>query len=173
MTTIAYRDGVLACDRILIFGDNAVDTDKKIRLFKRKDKWIGIITSGDLINSYTFMDWYEKDEAVHDKIKLPNNDKDNNYFGAIVVEKSEEVNDKNSLLEVTYWDQNMYCLNRNDYPYLAYGAGSDLALGAMCQGATAIEAIEAANHHSLYSGYGVMWIDFNVDRLCIKARREK
>lgn len=43
--------------------------------------------------------------------------------------------------------------------YIAYGSGSDVALGAMYHGATAIQAVEATNHHLTCCGLGIDYVE--------------
>lgn len=170
MTTTAYRDGVLAVDRIMTHGYNYEETDTKLRLihnFQRvKGDYAAIVVSGDLANAYTFMDWFEAEYPKGKKIEFAH-DIEEHRFKAITVNRLDDAE-----LIVNYWDSSMYPFVITDLPYSAYGVGDDLALGAMHHGATAIEAVEAANHHCMYSGFGVLSIDFNTVDPIVKRSGE-
>lgn len=45
-------------------------------------------------------------------------------------------------------------------PFYAIGSGSHIALGAMQAGATAVEAVQAASKHDLYTGFGVTNVSY-------------
>ncbi len=178
MTTIAYRYGVLAVDRQMTCCGNETRTDKKITLISTRNcpiTGIGIVVAGDLANAYAFVDWYGEQltsggKLLRDKkIDFPfPGEKEG--FSAIVVRKLKEVNEANSLLEVQFWNKGMYPFSMNDDDYMAYGSGGDLALGAMHAGASAEKSIRASNHHTIYSGLGVAWINFNNDvpKICFE-----
>lgn len=147
MTTIAYRDGILACDSEETHEDDKsgevsfYHTDKIYRrkckysadgskkLAKSYDALIG--TRGEIGPSLIAVDWWGTGEEEPD---------DRMY--------SESQFDILVLQPDGLWTMDQYFrpwkINIDEEGYFAVGSGMKAALGAMYMGATAIEAIAAA-----------------------------
>ena len=163
MTTIAYKDGVLAVDRQGSWSDIIEPTDKKMRLLAEKETAIAI--GGDFVNGFYFMDWFS--DGCEEPY-VPKNDSERAGITAVVVTRNQDaIVDE---IHVEYWNRYNYPVSL-DLPYDAWGLGAECALGAMYAGANAIDAVLAAGKHLCHTGFGVMWIDFNKDKLTIGARR--
>lgn len=126
MTTIAYRDGVLASDSSCWEGD--IKTCSVRKIFRVRGALVGF--TGNLNHGMRFLDWV-RDGAHHDEIPR------GNYTG-IVVSKSGSV--------TTYDNGEAAVILRGKY--FAFGNGQDVALGAMHAGANARRAVMAAIEHS-------------------------
>jgi len=124
MTTIAYRDGVLAADQGIFDRGTIVGRTEKIW---RSGKGLGGICGclGDLA---AFRDWF-KNGAVGDPPKF----KDDDSEGIVVSKcgKVEWIGPEQKRVEI-------------DAPYVALGAGFRVAMGAMHVGAPADVAVETA-----------------------------
>ncbi len=156
MTTIAYRDGILAVDRMATFGDIKESTDHKLEVFRRPYSAVAI--AGTLALGIAFFDWCR--EGRQGKFELdPWTNPDKEYVTALIVTR---INASNCKVEYHTGNQSI------EWPsdrYRAIGNGAEFAMGAMHHGATAVEAVQAAIEHSVYSGYGVVWVDITKTEL--------
>jgi hypothetical protein len=120
--------------------------------------------AGTVIMGLAFVEWVEKGRV---RGKYPINDIDKSQcFHCLLVEPLAA-----GKPSVQYFGNDLIGMPEDEVPYLAQGAGDEFALGAMYQGATAIEAVQAANHLCAWSSYGVQYIDvagdFEIKRLAI------
>lgn len=133
MTTIAYRDGILAADRQLTGGSVADCETTKVARNAAGDL-AGF--AGPAAYIYRFLDWFQGGEK-HD---APLPDKEEGGEGVIVrADGSIEVYDRNGksrIVAKTY----------------AFGSGLQVAYGAMLHGASAAEAVVAASKYDIYTG---------------------
>lgn len=129
MTTVAYRDGIMASDTRA--GGPFVSVARKI--YKMNGWLVGF--SGQLQDGLTFVRWCE---AGMDMEKLPNfiihESGDNPIIDALVVKASDDV---------TYWTQHFQPIPIIE-PFAAVGSGGLAARAAMHMGATAEEALHVA-----------------------------
>ena len=122
MTIIAYKDGVLAADSEMYWGELRCDYPDKLAIIE--GAIIGC--SGDIIACRKFVEWFREKGKTPDFEKLK--------FDAIVAYKDGRVES---------WDQRLYPLPITD-EFAAMGSGMDFAIGAMAHGATARKAAEIA-----------------------------
>jgi len=136
MTTLAYKDGVLAADSRVSAGLTNVGTTIKI---KQTPKYlVGI--AGNLDIGQQFIRWVQSDFNVTAKPFVPI---DSGYdIAAIVVDKKGRIRTYDNLLIPTEYSAKFYAL----------GSGSDFALGAMAHGATAREAVKIAAKFDIATG---------------------
>ena len=127
MTTIAYRDGVMAADTALIGGGVVEGAFKKIAQSHGTDGPTTIGCAGSAGYFQPFVDW------VRGKGEKPAPDKDDG-FDALVVRPDGSVE---------AYDRLMVALPI-EAPFHAIGSGKELARGAMAAGATAEEAVKIA-----------------------------
>lgn len=137
MTTIAYRDGVLATD--------SQCTDNGLRCYRKKIWSIGgdiITVAGDLCPAMKFIEWYGGDKEM---------DKIDGDFECLVIKASGRM--------YTY-DSNLVPLGARLLKggYVAFGSGRDFAIGAMRMGADAKSAIRIACEYDCYSGGRVQFV---------------
>lgn len=147
MTVVAYRNGIMAADRQITFGDTAhMLFEHKVRAFVSDGCPCVIGTSGHIAPAVAFMDWICNGRKGGEfKINIEDEDfvaYEYCTYGAKPI--------------LRYW-QNNRPFNEDPANYCAIGSGRELALGAMEAGATAIEAVRAANKHSLYCGGGIVF----------------
>ena len=141
MTTIGYRDGVLACDSQESQMDEAageiafyhtqkiyrkrLKVNKKLLRVKAYD--VLIATRGEVGAGMVGFDWYGTGKPIPDWLS------NECQFDLLIVEP-----------------KGLFCMDQYFRPlkineeYYAIGSGAKAALGAMYMGATAIEAVEAA-----------------------------
>jgi ATP-dependent protease HslVU (ClpYQ) peptidase subunit len=131
MTTVVYRDGILASDSACYAGTTKVHSMKKV--WRISGHLVGLAGDVDAINA--FKKWFA---AGADVEKYPIEKKQ--QLAVIVVTPEGKV--------FTYEDRDPIPLEIIDGEYVAVGSGADVALGAMHAGASAPEAIKAAIAHS-------------------------
>ncbi len=145
MTTIAYKDGVMAADRRICVNGKVIGATLKIHTVG--DMVAGC--SGERSEISPFLRWLESGAS---KESEPTWGKGEDAgFSAIVVSRVSP-----SGVDY-YWttkDGVLIC-DHLEHAYVAIGSGSALAIGAMAHGATAEESVKAAMKHDPYTGGGV------------------
>lgn len=137
MTTVAFRDGVLAFDSRV---SDSVHVGWKNK--GRHTKKYIMAGCGLCDDIEAAMDWIEEtDGKISEKSKYDIQSRELECE-LIVINKEGKV---------MFYGTRMYPVTI-DAPYYATGSGSLLALGAMAVGATSKQAVEAAIKHDLYSG---------------------
>lgn len=136
MTTIAYRDGVLAADTLACWGTNRDGFATKI--VKRGPVLAG--ASGSLSACQAFLDWF-RGGLRGDPPAMP--DGEASSFGLIITPADD----------VLVWGPRGWERTRN--PTVAMGSGGEFATGAMTMGATAEEAVRVAMIHDTKTGGNV------------------
>lgn len=165
MTTIAYRDGILAVDRMMNHCDVVRPTDLKLhKVHSSYSIDYAVAFAGTCIMGLAFVEWV-KEGRVRGKYPINNIDKKVG-FQCLLVQRNGH--DKPT---VQYFDNDLIGMPLQEMPYAAEGRGDEFALGAMFMGASAVEAVQAANHNCAYSGYGVNYIhvsgEFEIKRLAV------
>lgn len=142
MTTIAFKNGVLAADTALTSGADAFAGEMtKIAMC---DDFMGG-ASGNITDITKFLDWVEEgadfDELPEFEVAI----------NCLLISKNHTVRNvgKGGISRPI------------DAPFHAIGTGEEAAKGALTAGATAEEAVQAAIHIDLFSGG-------RVDTLCFK-----
>lgn len=128
MTTITYRDGMMAADTTTFFRGIAVGTSHKIELIEGYlVGCAGDASSGKLFKSW-FVDRFLRD--VPEKAAFAHDSEIN----ALTIAPDGRV---------TCWDIQLEPI-RLKAQFHAIGSGADVALGAMAMGANARQAVEIA-----------------------------
>lgn len=133
MTTIAYRDGVLAVDG-RISGEHTLYSDKEKKLSRLKDGSL-VAYAGTVADCQKFLRWARKGDFAKPHPK-------GSY---VCVWLRDE-----GLTEYTGNDGKHIVLNKKQFH--AWGSGHLSALGAMHHGATAVEAVKCAAKVDLRTG---------------------
>ena len=137
MTVIAWDGKTLATDRMANDGSQKWESSKAWYGMS-KDKEVVIITGVGLAHYIRQLsEWYQQGMPDIKPYVPPSQAK------LIVVQKD-------GLYELSY-----KMLLPYDAPYCAFGDGKELALGALAMGATAGQAVNICNEHSLQCGKGV------------------
>lgn len=138
MTTVAFRDGVMAADSR--YSATCVGATRGQKIFKKKvgkrDVLIGIC--GDVFAAMLFVDWYgTSNETLHKTLTEMTDD------GFMVM-----IWDGKRLLEA-----NRYCRPTEiAEPYYAIGSGGVHAITAMDCGKTALQAVQMAMKRDINTG---------------------
>lgn len=135
MTTIAWKDGVLAADRKMTYNGAGY---KGTKLFRTKTHALAF--SGDAGYGIKFVEWFRGDRT-----------------DPCPMDEHADVNVLVMDLETgrcAQWEEPGVPIPIED-KFCAIGSGHDLAIGAMSFGATAIEAVECASEWDNNSGFGV------------------
>lgn len=137
MTTIAYRDGVMAADTRMCSGNQFIDQSMTKIARNKAGDLCGI--SGDAALGGPFLEWFLKGErGKHPPIIYEPTKSD---IHAVIVRAKGTMR----RFEPGGW---FYFVA----PYFAMGSGRDFALGAMHMGADAIRAVQAGCAHDPSSG---------------------
>lgn len=143
MTTIAYRDGIIAADSaVSSCGSNVGMTEKITVIMSRPKRYIGFC--GELAILPYFIDWYR---AGANPKKAPDVLKNGNFDAMVVwrpVKHKEEV-------KVIIYDSVLGPMDMTSSPFVAVGSGTSAALAAMYAGASAEEAVEIAAKVDLHT----------------------
>lgn len=129
MTTIAFKDGVLAADSRCT--GHHIHKIKKI--YRAGNALIGIC--GRVTSALLFVDWYAKRETPPPKLQ------DDDDFEAFVLTPKG----------LFYWDNKLREVPMGK-AFAAIGTGGDFAMGAMAMGADAVEAVKVAKTLDPYTG---------------------
>lgn len=136
MTVIAYKDGIVAAD------GQSSRAGIKYRVQKLFEHGNEIIAAcGDYSRAIQMRDWYVKGRVD----PLPASS--DNTFARLLVFRGKY------FLEF----ENMSTPVKRTDKLVAFGSGSDIALGAMEMGASAIQAVEIAIKHLDSCGMGVSY----------------
>jgi hypothetical protein len=141
VTTVVYRDGVLAADRRYTEKD-FICPELGTKVWKNKHGW-AFAGAGQTADLFRAAEWAHSElgSTKQRKTNPPSGD-----MAMIIVSPKRE----------------LFCLERGQMyplapntPFLVAGTGAQAALGALYHGATAIEAVEIAMKIDFNSGGGV------------------
>ena len=132
MTTIAYRDGVMAADKLAVRQDIKISSCK-VHYFDG-----GLIGfAGNFMDCLHFMDWFADKNAEKEPLSFTT------YEGAAdAPDVSAIIAYKDGRVE--YWTHHCQPIPIID-PFIAIGSGAMAAMAAMHMGADALEAIRIAS----------------------------
>lgn len=138
MTTIAYRDGILAADTKV--SEDGLYCGSITKVGKIGE--VLFAATGSLFFLQSFSDWVRNGlpEPMPEDIK-----NDENGTG-ILIYREHFLN-----LEKGKWDR-LYT------DFAAFGSGRRIALGALAMGGSAIEAVEIAIKYDTYSGGDIKFV---------------
>jgi len=147
LTTIVYKNGVLAGDGLMSLGDMIIKEDTQ-KVFWVNNHLCGICGRARAIN--TFVEWLQKhtdysivNQQVGDLVDLvPPQLEDDPDYSALVVTPDKQV---------LLYEGNTPIMMGTDVP-MSIGSGSCFALAAMKAGSSAEEAVKVAMSLDVYSG---------------------
>jgi len=143
MTTVVYRDGVLAADRQVTMGVTHVGKMRKV--YRRPDGAL-IGGRGDTSLLVKFFDWFMAGEqGYRPRLKSAYADGDDAETQLIIVRPNGSVELHDSLGYTPI----------QKGKFFAIGSGAEVAYGALEMGATAVQAVRAAAKHDIHTGGGV------------------
>lgn len=143
MTTVAYRDGVLASDGRVTIKD-VVDSDNDRKIFRLSDGSV-FGMAGEYIGGLKLLALM-KQQAKKPAPKLPS--------PTLKGTKALFITPENTLwyFEVDFWE-------KLKHPYYAIGSGGKFALAAMDAGADAKAAVRIGMKRDVYSGGKLRWLE--------------
>jgi 20S proteasome alpha/beta subunit len=142
VTTIVYRDGVMAADSLICDGGIRVGTVRKIT--RSADG--GLVSAcGNLNEMVRFQDWAARGFPADARPEMRAED-----FEAVVAHPDGRI---------FWYDKDLLGMEMKQ-PYYAIGSGFELAMGALWMGASAEQAIRCATELDVHSGG-----DIQVERL--------
>ena len=143
MTTIAYKDGVMAADTRAYRGNKSwIGT--KTKIFKIGNDLVGVSTSGVGVSN-VIIDWYTKGMSYDISEKVSGD----NYIELLVVKPDGSAMFMDSNLLPTYINSEYY----------AVGSGDTYAMGAMAMGASPKKAVKVAKMFDPFT-------DCKIETLC-------
>lgn len=136
MTTIAYKDGVIAADTRMTIsdGDGVPDYCMYGTKFMHTARGV-VVAAGDDADIHRFVEWLSKTGKRKKPKKLKS-------LAALVASQGI----------VVYYDENLVPMMVDQRHPLALGTGAKAALAAMGMGATAAEAVREAAKWDPYTG---------------------
>lgn len=134
MTTIAWDGKTLAVDSLETKGDTITSTNDK-KLFLNVGPFKAVAFTGSTQDTKSVIDWIESGEKAQLKF--------DEHFTILAID------DKGRCQRLHKSDIGEFTLEKG---LITEGCGSDIALGAMEAGATAVEAIKIACKRNIYTG---------------------
>lgn len=147
MSTVAYRNGIMAADSAGWSGDTYIGTHAKMRQIGTR--LVGCV--GGLASIELFMEYMKKRTAaaLQRLRELEHKtDQDSNQAATSDLDLAAICVDNDG--SVSIWDNSLVPL-RCEAAYYAIGSGEEYALGAMAIGASAEDAVRAAAHHDAHT----------------------
>jgi len=151
MSTIAYRDGVIAADTLASTGNKTMTGVRKIGRTNRFLFGLSGIFSG-VHRIYDWVKEIEKDTSPHDFYKHMESLQTLGLDATVLL-----VEEDGTIWTMTD-DGGVFKVPMS---YDSIGSGQDFAIGAMHAGASAAESVQAACHFDPYSGGEVHTVSFD------------
>lgn len=142
MTVIAYDGKIIAADKAMVCCDMMSSTTK---IFSFERYILAYCGSED--TGRAMVDWYHKKN--HEKEKFPSSQSTDNWSRLIVFDKPSIY-----IKELLFYEQTPFPTKIQEQ-FAAFGSGRDFAIGAMAQGANAIQAVEIAIKYCVTCGMGI------------------
>jgi len=141
MSVVAWDGKTLAADRQGTHGDFPGEYPKSRKIQQGIHYGHVVAWTGDLDRCEALARWYEEGANIE---KLPQFQKSEDWCQLIVADSKS-----------VKWYQREGIYFYANTPFMAWGCGRDLAIGAMAHGASAEEAVKIAINHNIYCGFGV------------------
>lgn len=147
MTTIAYRDGAMAGDSGSL--NSGVLYRTTIKVCKGMDGSLHGVT-GCSAEAGAYIKWVENGMTGAPPPPEATNREDgrSSYLALVASPKGDNVR----IFTAYGWEE------FHDIPFIAIGAGAEMAIGAMAAGATAEQAVAIVAEHSTYAAHPVRTI---------------
>lgn len=147
MTTVAYKDGIIAADTLINSGGVVENTKfDKLILQSYSDGWVCYAFSGRVSDISKAIYYIRQEDTV---------DKTFDSFYAIKVYKA-----KSGELIISKAENNLFFWDIPNEPAVL-GSGYEIALTAMDLGVSSIDAVKQAMKRDLYTGGNITYVDFN------------
>ncbi len=140
MTSIVYRDGVLASDTLISDRGSNLAWAHTRKIVKSKSGWLAG-AAGSMEEVAAFLDWVKREEWKEDFPKACKS------LEGILIDPNGKI---------SYLEGRVNRIKITD-PYVSVGSGTNVALGALYMGATAIEAVNAAIYYCIDCGGDVIY----------------
>jgi len=154
MTTIAYKNGVLAFDSRVTTGSALTGATIKAKQFKN----VMAAGCGDVQAVHAFLDWVEAGYKQEEKSK----------FAIDVLAAMEGMEFEGILIDrktrKLYFFGNAFYPFEITAPFYAIGSGSHFAMGAMAMGASAHKAVKVASTLDTATGGQVHMLAFKLPK---------
>lgn len=148
MTTIAYKDGIIAADTQLTIGDVKMVSADKINVLNNHTIFAAAGETPAIILAERFFrqdDWESKLDSRPD---IPKEDKEDNPLDAILIYKG-----KAYLVDRTCLPEPL------NHPFYAVGSGWKFAMAAMHSGLSAPDAVKFASELDVYTNDKIRYLN--------------
>lgn len=152
MTVIAYKDGVMAADKLNFNFHGPTASITKIRRIVIEDTEMLVGVAGHTVTAAAVFEWAQ---GGFKESEMPANQKDPEKRNLILCVVRDDENGHR-----VYHYENSHVPWRNEEPWTALGAGGDMAAGALAMGADARRAVEVACTHNPVCGMGIDVLKF-------------
>lgn len=140
MTTIAFKDGVMAADRQVTFG--SMNDCEATKIAKAPNGDIAGVC-GKLALAAEFLRWFAKNEGAGPRPSLLDDDKDNETWALVArTDGTLEIHDPRGWAKISA-------------PFYALGSGADFAFAAMACGCGAADAVKIAARFDIKTGAAI------------------
>lgn len=148
MTTIVYRDGIMAADSRVTTESEAGGhiVHQCVKLFRKNGAIIGL--QGESSPGMFFLEWFSSNKPKSPPSALMESEAD---FCALVLTKK-------GLFEYDKWCNAEPVMLPRHRPFHAIGSGAKAAFGALAMGATARRAVAIACAFDPYTAPPVVWM---------------
>lgn len=136
MTTVAYRDGVMAADTAATWDMGGNYRTRSVKIYRSRGCLIGIC--GDYYAAQMFVDWFEENEEGENR---PASSEAGDFLAMVAYPNGR-----------LYTVNCFYTLVEEDSNFFAIGSGAAYALSAMELGLSAPAAVEHAAKFDIYTG---------------------
>lgn len=152
MTTVVYKDGILASDGLVVEGSRVLYTDyeKSTLIITHLDQYL-VGFAGTLSWLEVFHEWVKLDMNPDCVPDVPENSEDVSLFEAVVVPRSGDGAFLFENFKKIAIGQRPACL----------GSGADIALAGLLSGMTVVEAIELASKVDIYTNNNIQTVTFS------------
>lgn len=144
MTTIAYRDGILAADSQCQAGSRILGSVRKIELIDTEPVRL-VAAAGNLDKCRLFLDWQRNGGLMTDRPDLRAlSDNDEDFEAFVVYQTAPDI--------IHTYETNCIACPVSIKKFYAIGSGAQIAIGALEMGAPAQLAVSIATRYDLYTG---------------------
>lgn len=162
MTVIAWDGKILAADRQAV----CAGMRSIVKKIKATEKGEIIAFTGEYEQGLVLCEWYENGAKIEN---WPHFQRTENWT-RLVIANIEDIETRPFSKNVLYVYEKEPLKIICEESFVAFGAGRDFAMGAMAQGASAIQAVEIANRFSIDCGYGIDY--YNITDKILKVKNE-
>lgn len=140
MTILAFKDGILAADKMAVHSDRAITVTK---IFRWHNWLLGV--SGDYVKGLEMIEWFKSGRVPSG---LPSFQRTNDFAPLLAIGPEGILRYEDSVAPM-----------RVEEKTFAVGSGRDYAIAAMHLGLSAVDAVRVASELCNSCGNGIDWLE--------------